>query len=226
MTTFTDHPAVAAYLARLDTLAAHLPPTRRAELCADLLEHLAEALPPGAGEADVRTALDRLGPPEDIISAESPAAPPLPASAPSAPRSTSVLHEALAVVFLTIGSFVPLIGWIVGFVLLWTSRRWTTGEKVLGSLVTPGGPAAAALVGLFLLGAPVTVCGTQTSVTTVEQGTDGSTTTYQTPAPASCSTGTNWWGIALLVTLVALFLAPFVVGIVLMRRAGRRAAAA
>jgi hypothetical protein len=105
--TVIDHPAVAAYLARLDALAAHLPPARRQELRADLLEHLAEALPGDADDAQVRGVLDRLGPPEDIVGEEQ--APPVLMPAP--PTDTGLALETMAVLFLTIGSLLlPVIG--------------------------------------------------------------------------------------------------------------------
>ena len=48
--------------------------------------------------------------------------------------------DLLAVVGLVIGSLVlPVVGWLVGLVLLWRSRSWTTPEKLLGTLVWPGG---------------------------------------------------------------------------------------
>jgi HAAS len=69
--TVTDHPAVGAYLARFDALAAHLPQYRREELRADLVEHLQDALPDGADDSSVHAVLQRLGPPEEIIEAAS-----------------------------------------------------------------------------------------------------------------------------------------------------------
>jgi hypothetical protein len=53
-------------------------------------------------------------------------------------------RESWAVTLLTVGSLVPVVGWLVGVGLLWTSRLWTRGEKWLGTLVLPGG------IGLWL----------------------------------------------------------------------------
>ena len=50
---------------------------------------------------------------------------------------------------LTLGSVIPVIGWAVGVVLLWNSSLWRRSEKLLGTLIFPGGP------GLALLLAPV-----------------------------------------------------------------------
>src|SRR5262249_26217803 len=63
-------PLVLAYVEELRRAARDLPSARRAELVQEIEEYLAEALPPDAGEAEVRTALDRLGDPEQIVAAE------------------------------------------------------------------------------------------------------------------------------------------------------------
>lgn len=66
-----DHPVVATFLARLEAAAAGLPPGRRAELVAELREHLGEALAGVDGdEAAVRQVVERLGSPDDIVAAE------------------------------------------------------------------------------------------------------------------------------------------------------------
>ncbi|MEP6641799.1 MAG: hypothetical protein ABJB93_07805 [Gaiellales bacterium] len=68
MTETTLHPLAADYLKRLRDAARSLPRSRRDDLLADIHDHLAEAAPAGAAEADVRTALDRLGDPERLRS--------------------------------------------------------------------------------------------------------------------------------------------------------------
>ncbi len=218
--TVTDHPHVAAYLARFDALSQHLPPERRAELRADLLEHLADAIPADADDAAVRAALDRLGPPEDIVSAEQGPA----AAVVAPPRSPRLVHEGLAVALLTAGSFIPVLGWVVGVTLLWTSGRWTPKEKLAGTLLVPGGPAAVLFV--FGLGAFTTagaeVCSTADATAATPDGTP-------VPDPVVTCTGGGGGGgvgILLLILVVAAFVAPFVVGAVLFRRAARRARAA
>jgi len=55
-----------------------------------------------------------------------------------------------------IGVFLMLVGWLVGVVLLWTSDLWTVREKLVGTLLVPGGLAIAPLV---LLSAGVEDCG-------------------------------------------------------------------
>ena len=71
MTTVHRDPLVDAYLRRLDAAARDLPAGRRAELSAELEEHIEDALREAGArdEATVRNVLDRLGPPEEIAAA-------------------------------------------------------------------------------------------------------------------------------------------------------------
>jgi hypothetical protein len=49
--------------------------------------------------------------------------------------------EYAAVVLLLVGGVFWLIGWFVGLAFLWASPRWSAGDKLLGSLIWPGGLA-------------------------------------------------------------------------------------
>lgn len=81
--------------------------------------------------------------------------------------------EVGALVLLTLGSLVSWVGWVGGVLLLWTSDRWDRRDKLLGSLVLPGGLAAA----WWFARGPATVTCTQL----VAGDVPGS------PARASCS---------------------------------------
>ncbi|MDQ6775829.1 MAG: hypothetical protein M3071_06310 [Actinomycetota bacterium] len=70
MSTHTLHPA--DYLNRLRRAGRGLPRSRLKELAAETEEHLSEAIPPKASDAEALTVLDRLGEPEEIIDAEEP----------------------------------------------------------------------------------------------------------------------------------------------------------
>ena len=133
MTIDTIHPLVAEYLKRLRRAAAQLPPDRRVELVAEIEAHLADALDPGVTDAEALRVLRRLGPPEAIVAAEEPLAP-APTRRP--PRGRK---EWLAMVLLLFGGFIAGFGWLAGALLLWTSRAWTVREKLVGTLVVPGG---------------------------------------------------------------------------------------
>jgi hypothetical protein len=126
MTTEADV-LVRRYLQELEAQLQELPADRRRELLDEVGEHLAAAradLDPET-EAGVRTLLERLGSPADIA-AEARERFGLPA-APARP-ATPVL-EIAALVLLVI----PFLGWVVGTVLIWLSRRWTTGDKLVGT---------------------------------------------------------------------------------------------
>ena len=97
--------------------------------------HIEEARAEGAmeTEADVLNVLDRLGDPEEIAREAK-------ERFGVRPRGGGA-HEIGAIVLLLLGGFVFAIGWLVGVVLLWTSQAWTTRDKLIGTLVPPGGLA-------------------------------------------------------------------------------------
>jgi uncharacterized membrane protein len=144
MTTQTLHPLAAAYLDRLREAARRLPRGRREELVDEIRSHLLESLAVDAGEAEVRSVLDRLGDPAEIVDAEQPGA-----TVAADPRGT---REWAAIILLLLGGFAVGIGWIAGLILLWGSRAWTTTEKLIGTLVIPGGLATGTWA-LVVLGA-------------------------------------------------------------------------
>jgi hypothetical protein len=223
------------YLRRLEQAATGLPADRRQELLDGISEHIAAARAAGiaANEAAVRTLLDRLGEPEEIV----PAAQELDAhdGTPGSPQelaaggagSTATRPgtglELAAVLLLTAGSFVPVIGWLAGVVLLWSSRLWRLREKVVGTLVVPLGPGGLLLYGALLLlqfGQTETCNATPAPAAGVPAPFPGA------PRPGDVGSGCTiegppeWLGTAVLVTLL---LAPVVVAVLLLRTARRRA---
>lgn len=158
MTDSTVDRLVDQYLTRLAGAAQALPPDRRAELLSEIREHIAAAMAEaeGADEAAVRTMLDRLGQPEDIVAAAVEDDPPKdPANAGrSKTRQRGLGLEIGAVVMLTLGSLIPVFGWAVGVVLLWSSGLWRRSEKVLGTLIFPGGPGLALFLGAAAVALP------------------------------------------------------------------------
>jgi hypothetical protein len=81
----------------------------------------------------VREVLDRLGEPEEIAAEAG--------ARPKAERRLGALEVAAIALLLVGGMFPPILGWIVGVVLLWISDAWTTRHKLLGTLIVPGGLA-------------------------------------------------------------------------------------
>lgn len=58
----------------------------------------------------------------------------------SSPHRAAGLREWAALFLLPFGwLLLPVFGWLVGVAFLWSSRVWTIGEKLIGTLVVPGG---------------------------------------------------------------------------------------
>jgi hypothetical protein len=210
MNAATLHPLARDYLKRLKKAAAILPRARRKELLAEIESHLSEALPPGASEAEALNVLERLGEPAEIV-AEAGTGQTL------APRAG--LNEWLAIPFLLVGGvIVPVLGWFVGVVLLWSSRIWTLRDKLIGTLVVPGGLAAAVFLVLGVAGGTSSGCSGgeivgQLGAKAADTGNDC----------ASSGGGVNYFALAGLVLLVVL---PVLTSIYLGRRATRAEVAA
>lgn len=127
-----DH-HVESYLRRVEEELADLPKSRRRELLEQLREHIVDAraeLEPD-DELGVLTVLDRLGDPQAIANE---------ARERTYAGGRTGGRELFAVVLLIIGGVVvPVVGWIVGVILLWASEVWTRKDKLIGTLVIPGG---------------------------------------------------------------------------------------
>jgi PadR family transcriptional regulator len=126
MTTIDD--LIDRYLADLEAELRGFPANRRRELLDEVGEHIAQAratLDPPT-EAGIRTVLERLGDPADIAAEarERFGIDPEPAK-PGTPRL-----EIVTLVLLV----VPFVGQLVGVVLLWVSRLWTTRDKLIGTI--------------------------------------------------------------------------------------------
>jgi uncharacterized membrane protein len=179
----TRHREVGEYLRRLQRSMGDLPAERRDEILAEIEEHISEDLAerPAATDADVRNVLERVGDPGDIAAEARERFGIKPAR-----RSWT---DPAAVILLLIGGF-TIIGWFVGVVLLWISDAWNTRDKIIGTLVVPGGLAGALGVGLASVA--------------VREGSCGPVET--TVAPGACATVPSTDG-----TVVGLILAVLVV---------------
>jgi hypothetical protein len=113
------------YLRRLERAATHMQRARRAELVAEIRGHIDTALSQeqAAGEAAVRNVLDRLGPPEDIVDAAEPP-----------PRHGDQRAGKLEIVALA-ALIVPVIGWLIGAVLVFASRIWSRRDKLIAAVL-------------------------------------------------------------------------------------------
>jgi hypothetical protein len=146
MSTSTLHPVATAYLQQVRREGRDVPGDRLAELVSDLEEHLSAAIPADASDEDAREVLTRLGDPREIIAEERPES-----IVPAQRRGT---REWAAVFLLLFGFIAAGVGWVVGVILLWRSRAWTTRDKLIGTLVLPGGLLLTAPLLLLALGRP------------------------------------------------------------------------
>jgi hypothetical protein len=215
MNAVTLHPLARDYLKRLKKAAANLPRARRNELFTEIESHLSEALPAGASEVEAWNVLERLGEPAEIV-AEAGAGQAL------APRAG--LREWMAISLLLAGGFLFVVGWFVGVVLLWSSRIWTLRDKLIGTLVLPGGLASAVFLFTFLFaGVGSGSGGVCSSFTTTTRGAHGVTAVNTGTDCTSSEGGANYLVIALVVLIVVL---PILTAIYLGRRANRAEVAA
>ena len=139
----TSEQLVKDYLERLERELGDLPRARRREIIDEISAHIAEARAAGVeDEASVRSLLDRLGDPADIA-----------AEARERfgvePRRPGFLDIAALVLVLVGGLILPVVGWFVGVALLWASAVWTTRDKLVGTLVVPGGLALPLFLAMF-----------------------------------------------------------------------------
>jgi uncharacterized membrane protein len=122
------------YLDDLRDDVRDLPKRRQNELVAEIKDHIDSALAetPDRDEVTVRNVLERLGDPADIADEAR--------ERMGIPRPKAGFREIAAVILLPIGGIIiPVIGWIVGLILLWSSPVWTSRDKWIGSLIIPGG---------------------------------------------------------------------------------------
>lgn len=190
------------YLKRLNAELRGVPRARRRELAEEISDHIAEAR---AGletedEAGIRTLLDRLGEPAEIAAEATERFGPRP--------SKAGWKEVGALVLLPIGGVIlPVLGWFIGIVLLWISDAWSTRDKLVGTLLFPGGLLLP--VALGVLASESSGCGTVVSPQLSPQ-----------PNSTDCppADGTGIWEVALVVMLV---LVPLLTTIYLARRMSR-----
>ncbi|MFJ4908976.1 HAAS signaling domain-containing protein [Streptomyces sp. NPDC093249] len=165
-----DHPLVAAYLDAVGRETTGLPAERRAELLADLREHIEVNGVDGSTDDDrVRAVLTGLGDPRTVaasaLSEEG--------AAPAAPRTRRVLALLAASGLLLV--LAPLLGVAVligTLFLLWRAPQWQRREKIVGTVTGAAvpvllflsvglgasgriGPTELTLVAVFGLGVPV-----------------------------------------------------------------------
>jgi hypothetical protein len=204
MTQTRHEDLVARYIDDLNEALAGLPRGRRVELVDDIAGHieilLAEAAESGPLTREaVEAVLAEVGDPAEIANAAG-------ADTIARPGPTG-WDKAVIAILLVGGIIVPVLGWLIGVVMLWVSSAWRVKDKVIGTLLVPGG-LLLPLVLLFVgAEAPFSTSScTQDPTVTGTSAVDG--TVVSLAGKVHCSGGTP---IAVTV-LFALLLAFSVVG--------------
>jgi hypothetical protein len=200
---------VDGYISRLELALLDLPPERRSEIVDDIRAHIADERGKLEHEtdADLLNLLERLGEPADIAAA---ARDGQSAARQAAPAGRFGLVEVLALIL------TPLV-WPAGVVLLWLSTSWTTRQKLLGTLVWPGGYPGL----LFLL--PLTLfIGTHSGGCATQFDDQGRVVWTTCPSELQQTLAS----IATVIVVVIALLLPVAVGIYLATRLKARPASA
>src|SRR4051812_11147183 len=136
----TQERVIDDYLDRLHRSLRDVPAAQREGIISEIVTHIDEALDaePDDSEASLRNVLERVGDPEEIASEAR--------ERLDIRKPRSSWLDSLAIVLLLVGGFLWVIGWIAGVVFLWLSDVWTTRQKIIGTLVVPGGLVPAVLL--------------------------------------------------------------------------------
>ena len=122
------------YLRELDAALADVPRDVRTEIVAGIREELE-----GLSETDASARMSELGDPLFIAAAAREDVP---------PRESRTLPTVAAIVVMVGGVVVPVVGWVVGIVLVWMSRLFSTRTKILVTLL-PALATAVVTFGIF-----------------------------------------------------------------------------
>jgi len=205
---------VTDYLKRLGKALVDLPPAQRREILQEVSEHIDDARADlgSPTEAEVRTILERLGDPTQIA-----------ADAHERfgvqPKKSGAMEVAALILLPVGGIIVPILGWLVGVVLLWMSDLWSAREKLIGTLVLPGGLAFPLYLAVFMATGETCVSGPTGST-----GSGSRNVVHQ--ATTTCADGTSTFVTVLgSVGLVLLLIAPLVTTGYLAYRMRRRSRA-
>lgn len=193
---------VVDYLDRLESELAGIPRAGRREVLDGIEAHIQESLAEldPNDEAGVRNVLDRIGEPAEIAAEAR--------ERFGVRRVKTSWREICALILLPFGGFLFVFGWFAGVVLLWVSDAWTARDKVIGTLVIPGG--------LLLPWILLAVVGTSSGSICAPPGPPGRLHTC-----TSTGGGTEVWAAVL---VVCLLVAPLASDAYLLWRLRRRPA--
>jgi uncharacterized membrane protein len=200
---------VESYLDDLTNQLAGLPRARRSELLDDIAHHidalLDEAAESGPVTRDiVEAVLIEVGDPAEIAREAGAGA--------VRRRRPSGWDKAVIAILLIGGVILPLLGWLIGVVMLWVSSSWRVKDKVIGTLLVPGGlllPLVLLVIGVA--GPASTTSCTQSPTIIATPASGGPATVESTAGTVHCTGGTS---IAVTVVFAVLFafsvVGPFV----------------
>ncbi len=136
------------YLARLQSALAALPADRREEIYGEVASHIDEqrAALHDESDADVHNLLERVGDPAALAATAS-------ADGEMGIDPSTPLPQRVGAVEILALVLTPLL-WPVGVILLWLSPAWNVRDKLIGTLLPPGGYPA-----LFFLAVPALLLG-------------------------------------------------------------------
>ena len=136
------------YLGRLDTALRGVPAARREEILEEISNHIADERGQLHDDSDaaVLNLLDRIGDPTEVAAAARDDV----ETTPQPARRIGPV-EVLALVL------TPLF-WPAGVILLWLSPAWNTRDKLIGTLLPPGGYLLSAFALPLLLFQGMSVC--------------------------------------------------------------------
>lgn len=188
-----------SYLAALERELADVDPGVREELLRGIEEELA-----GLSASDAEARLRALGDPAFVAASVRSEAQ---MTRGTPPRQDAPWYSVVTVLLASIGGFVvPVLGWVVGLIMLWASASWTLRHKVVGTVLTLAGPAGFmfALLPAFTVG-EVMVSGPSAQNPLLPSGF-----------------GTPWWSIAAIVVLAVGWIAGWIWLLAVAERARRR----
>jgi hypothetical protein len=152
MTALHADQLIDGYLARLRVAATDLPSSVRDELIEDMRAHIAEARArePEESDAAVMNILDRLGEPATVVA--------------DARERLGIRPYRPGFLEIAAVILVPFF-WPIGVILLWISPAWKARDKIIGTLLPPGGYLGVLLFGLAVATIQSGSCPTATYAT-------------------------------------------------------------
>ncbi|WP_157156640.1 hypothetical protein [Diaminobutyricimonas sp. LJ205] len=177
---------VRSYLAQLEAALVGVPDSVSRDIRAGVAEELT-----GLDAAAAAARIEELGDPAFIAAearAEAGAPPVIVAPPAAAPAGDSRAYTIIAALLVALGGIlVPVLGWIVGIAMVWMSRTWSLGEKLVATLT---GPASV----LLAAGVAASVSLSQDQTVRVQSG--------EPQNPVLPALFDIWWSSALLLVLV------------------------